>query len=145
MARLTKEQKEALREETILGTDIDNINTEAVKGGESDGQVVPKTMEEIFQAIYERLNILEKLMEKKPQAPSINKLEAHSGDTVTTIEDYKGISMGYDDKIQSMRNAIAILPPNMIREGRHSVENIQAICGFQVTEDMLDSAYEGLK
>jgi len=48
------------------------------------------------------------------------------------------------DKLASMQNALKILPPNLLQDGRHSPENVQAICGFPVTEEMLNAAYERL-
>lgn len=52
------------------------------------------------------------------------------------------MGMDFEHKIQSMSNAIKILPPNMIVNGRHLKENVQAICGFIVTDEMMDLAYK---
>jgi len=47
-----------------------------------------------------------------------------------------------DDKVRSIINTIKILPPNMIRDGRHKIENIQALNVFRVTDELVDKAYE---
>jgi hypothetical protein len=58
-------------------------------------------------------------------------------------EEYlKPMGMDYECKIQSMTNAVKILPPNMIKDGRHLRENIQAICGFMVSDEMMDEVYK---
>ncbi len=57
-------------------------------------------------------------------------------------EAIKPMGMDYECKIQSMTNAIKILPPNMIKDGRHLKENIQAICGFMVSDEMMDEVYK---
>ena len=76
-----------------------------------------------------------------PEAPvkTIQKMEI--GDKAPAIEEYNGMKMNDEDKIQSMRNAIKILPPNMIKDGRHERHNIEALCGFKVLEEMMDAAY----
>ena len=47
-----------------------------------------------------------------------------------------------EDKVNSIINTIKILPPNMIVNGRHKIENIQALNVFRVTEELIDKAYE---
>lgn len=83
-------------------------------------------------------------LEKEVAIPdvSINKVETFNNEVAPTNEVYDGMRMLYEDKIQSMRNAVRILPPNMIKNGRHIKENIQAICGFMVTPEMLDEVYK---
>jgi hypothetical protein len=71
---------------------------------------------------------------------SINKVESFNGEVEPIKEE--NLKMQYNDKIQSMRNAIKILPPNLIENGRHSARNIGAICGFIVHDDMVDEVYE---
>lgn len=78
-----------------------------------------------------------------PRKSSINRVEVFNGEVETTPDDNRGIKMTAEDKITSMRNAAKILPPNMIENGRHIKENIQAICGFIVDEDMMDEMYTG--
>ena len=74
--------------------------------------------------------------------PTIQRVEEFNGESAPPPED--NLRMKYADKIQSMKNALAILPPNLVEHGRHTKENVQSICGFLVTPEMLDDAYEGL-
>lgn len=76
---------------------------------------------------------------------SINKTEQHMGGEPETQESKK-MRMSEEMKIQSMKNAVAILPPNLLDdEGRHSIINIGRICGFKPTLDMYDRVYKELK
>ena len=93
--------------------------------------------------LIERVQELEKKLEK-PIGKSINRIEAHTGEVASTVESYSGMKMDESDKVQSMVNAIKILPPNMVVEGRHLKENIEAICGFKVSDEMMDAAYVGI-
>lgn len=72
----------------------------------------------------------------KQQEATINNVE-----NMQPYEDTK-LRLNLADKIQSAKNATAILPPNIIVDGRHSKENIGAICGFIVDDDMWDMIYE---
>ena len=72
----------------------------------------------------------------KQQEATINNVE-----NMQPYEDTK-LRLNLADKIQSAKNATAILPPNLIVDGRHSKENIGAICGFIVDDDMWDMIYE---
>jgi hypothetical protein len=49
--------------------------------------------------------------------------------------------MNDDDQLQSAKNACKVLPPNYKVDGRHTAENVKALCGFEVTQDMLDTIY----
>ena len=79
---------------------------------------------------------------KPKEHRSINKVEIFNGEAEPEKEISKMV-MNDGDKIMSMRNAIKILPPNLIEEGRHVRSNIEAICGFKIDEDMMNAAYEG--
>lgn len=80
----------------------------------------------------------------KPVPPTINKFEQNdTAPEPTNNWSSRPLAMDDEFKIISMKNAIKILPPNMIIEGRHRKENVQAICGFMVTDKMMDEAYEG--
>jgi len=81
----------------------------------------------------------------KPVGVSINKVEKFNDEVPSTIESYNGMKMDASDKIQSMQNAIKILPPNMVVDGRHLKENIEAICGFKVLDEMMDEAYDDVR
>lgn len=95
---------------------------------------------ELLQAQEERLTMLE--MRNADRKPTIQKVEEFNGETAPAPED--NLKMKYEDKIQSMRNAIAILPPNLLEYGRHTKENVQSICGFLVTAEMMEDAYTGM-
>lgn len=113
---------------------------------------VSKVMREIMEKEEEVLPVTEKEQEVAETAPTkkddgpkeaeINKFEKHDGEPPS--EDWSGRSMGmnYSNKIQSMKNAVKILPPNMVINGRHRKENIQAICGFMVSDEMMDEVYK---
>lgn len=85
---------------------------------------------------------ISKLQAEMNSKAGINKVEEFNDEVVPPIEEKKGMQMYEEDKLQSMTNAIRILPPNMRKDGRHLKENIQAICGFMVTPEMLDRVYE---
>jgi uncharacterized Ntn-hydrolase superfamily protein len=101
-------------------------------------------MNETIANLQERVEILEKKLEK-PEIKSINRVEKFNDEVPSTIESYSGMKMGYHDKITSMRNAIKILPPNMVVNGRQLKENVEAIVGFKVSGEMMDEAYEEIK
>jgi hypothetical protein len=56
-----------------------------------------------------------------------------------------GFLMSREDRIQSMLNAVKILPPNLIKDGRHTRENVQALNCFTVTDAMMDEVYKDFK
>ena len=97
----------------------------------------------MIMELQERVCILEKIC-IKPEGKLINKVEKWNAEVPSTIESYSGLKMDASDRIQSMQNAIKILPPNMIKNGRHLKENIEAICGFKVLDEMMDEAYIGI-
>jgi hypothetical protein len=88
--------------------------------------------------LTERLAALEQGKTKKVE-PGINKIETFNGEKTPAPEDK--MQMTHDNKIQSMVNAITFLPPNFVEDGRHSIENIQAIVGFNVSQELLDEVY----
>jgi len=45
-------------------------------------------------------------------------------------------------KLISIGNAIAILPPNLMIDGKHTKENISAIVGFKITDEQWKQAYD---
>ena len=90
-------------------------------------------MSKMQQAMMDNLDTKEEIIEEVKPVVVEQKTEYES----------RPMAMDYEFKILSMKNAIKILPPNMLKDGRHLPENIQAICGFMVTPEMLDLAYEG--
>ena len=96
------------------------------------------SIEELLDPIKERLTKLEDKVFALPPK-SIQHVEVFNNEVVPeTVDNFR---MGYEDKIQSMRNAIDILPPNLVVDNKHIIGNIEAICGFKVSQEMLDSAY----
>ena len=98
-----------------------------------------ETLVAIIDSLVDRVSELEK---KRSGKASIHKIEDFSGDVETPVEEYSGMRMKYEDKLISMQNAIAILPPNLMVNDKHTPENIGAICGFLVTDDMYDELYK---
>ena len=73
---------------------------------------------------------------------SICKTEDMNDELQTPIEQYSNnMRMDEDDRLQNMLNTIKILPPNMIVDGRHRKENIEAICGFKISDELMDKLY----
>ena len=82
---------------------------------------------------------------EQQETSSLHKVESFNGEEITSDMDSistSGLRMGMADKLMSMSNALKILPPNMLKNGRHERHNIEAICGFTVTDEMLDEAYK---
>lgn len=96
--------------------------------------------------LIERVEFLERRLsssDDKPTGLSIHKVESFNEESVPAPGD--GLKMTRNDKIISMVNAIKILNPKLIgSDGRHSAQNIGAICGFKVDHTMMDDAYQKL-
>lgn len=73
------------------------------------------------------------------QVATIHKVEDFNGEVAPMPED--NLKMNEQDKLISIENAVKILPPNMIKDGRHMRENVEAICGFKVSEEQMDAVY----
>lgn len=132
MARISRIQQEM--NDKFEEPKQDNLNVDVVADN------INKLTIEI-DALIARVAELE--AKTAPRKSGINRVEQFNGEVETVPDDNRGLKMTSEDKINSMRNAIKILPPNMIENGRHIKENIQAICGFVVDEDMMDGAYTG--
>lgn len=78
---------------------------------------------------------------KKAQWKDIQRVEGFNGEQAPEPESNSMLRMGREDKLQSMINACRVLPPNYKIDGRHSAKNVQALCGFVVTDEMLDDVY----
>ena len=103
-----------------------------------DTKALFASIEELLDPIKERLTKLEDKVFALPPK-SIQHVEVFNNEVVPeTVDNFR---MGYEDKIQSMRNAIDILPPNLVVDNKHVIGNVEAICGFKVSQEMLDSAY----
>ncbi len=108
---------------------------------------VTKTLD-AFQAKIDELekqvvDLQERLAKPvKKESATINKLEGFNGDVDASPREDSRMRLTESDKVVSAINAAKILPPNLIVDGRHSAENIGAICGFVVDEELLDKVYE---
>ena len=101
------------------------------------------TLEMEVELLKERITELEtKVVKKATPLKSINKVEDFNGESETKPYDDNKLRLNDLDKLTSAKNAIKILPPNLVVEGRHTKENIGAICGFIVTEEMMELLYE---
>jgi chitinase len=96
--------------------------------------------EQMFSELRDRVSALESQLANRKGASTLHKVEAFNGEEATVKEE-TSLRMTYGDKLASMLNAIKILPPNRIVNGRHSPSDIGAICGFIVTQEMLDDVY----
>ena len=102
------------------------------------------TKADVQEMIDEALKPYEKLLVKK--APSIHKVEEFNGDSIPEQEEssmFKGYT--FADKVFSARNAAKILNPRLIVDGRHSAENIKALCGFEISDELMDAIYDGFE
>ncbi len=99
-------------------------------------------LEAQIEDINEHLQkVLKQIAELTPkQIKTIHKMEAFNGDIAPEVVNDQ-MKMTLADKLISMKNAATILPPNFIVNGRHTRENIQAIVGFLVSEEMMDELY----
>ncbi len=99
-----------------------------------------KDLEEILSTISARLDKIEAVVfaERK----SINKIETFNGDVEPVQRERNNLQMDERGKLASVKNAVQILPPNLKVNGRHTTQNVGAICGFKVSEEMLDMAYQ---
>ncbi len=77
-----------------------------------------------------------------PNVQSIHKVETCNNEVPAEPREERGMKMNEEDRLASMRNACAILPPNLKVNGRHHIKNVQAICGFPVTRQMMDKIYK---
>lgn len=101
------------------------------------------TLELEIEILKERITELEtKVVKKATPLKSINKVEDFNGESETKPYEDNKLRLNALDKLTSAKNAIKILPPNLVVEGRHTKENIGAICGFIVTEEMMELLYE---
>ena len=100
-----------------------------------------------IKLLTERIEALEARAGTKvaPAGMSINKVEGYNGELEPAVRPTSGLQMSHADKIHSARNAVKILNPKLIVDGRHLPSNVAAICGFPVDEGFLDEVYAGLK
>jgi hypothetical protein len=76
---------------------------------------------------------------------SIQKVEEFNGEKVPDYTE-SNMKMNHDEQVFSIINTLKILPPNMIINGRHSIDNVQSLNGrFRVTDELMDEAYSRFK
>lgn len=90
---------------------------------EKEGITQPE--EEIIETVVEEV----KVIEKEPEIDNSS---------------WKTRSLSMDEEFQmiSIKNTIAILPPNLMVDGKHTKENISAIVGFKITDEQWEKAYD---
>jgi hypothetical protein len=72
----------------------------------------------------------------------LQKVEVYNNEEVPEYRERNNLeNWNEDDKISSIVNTITFLPSNMLKDGRHKIENVQAINCFRVTQDLMDKAY----
>ena len=140
MKKVIQETKEVIQISDEIIQEVVEIST--TKESFSQSQILALQM--LTSKLEDRVAILEKICIKSVGV-SINKVEKFNDEVPSTIESYNGMRMDASDRIQSMQNAIKILPPNMVVDGRHLKENIEAICGFKVLDEMMDEAYDDVR
>lgn len=97
-----------------------------------------------LQELQERVTNLEQKILGLEKPRSIQKVETFNGEEAP--EPHHGpMKMNHEEQLFSMTNAAKILPPNLIKNGRHARENIQALVGFLVSEEMMDEMYATFK
>ena len=143
MARLKKEIKDFVNDSKV---DEPKDYFNVLKDLEERVAFLEKVLHAIQPCLLDlEIDVLDiKKSLEKPKGESINRVEKFNDEVPSTIESYNGMRMEASDKIISMQNAIKILPPNMVVNGRHLKENVEAICGFKVLDEMMDEAYEGI-
>jgi hypothetical protein len=74
---------------------------------------------------------------------SINNVEDFNGEVLPEFKEKSGMSQWSEEEmIQSMINTCRVLPGNLMRNGRHTKENIQALNVFKITDELIDKVYE---
>jgi hypothetical protein len=107
--------------------------------------IIYPTKDEVQEMIDMSFEPFKHFIERK-KAASIHKVEEFNDETIP--EQREKVSnifdkYTYEDRIFSARNAAKILPPNLLVDGRHTPENISALCGFNVV-NMMDDIYADL-
>ena len=101
--------------------------------------------ESILSILVERVTDMQDhilVLETPKKVKTIQKPEEHMGEHAVTPRATPKHEMNTKYQIESMVNLIQVLPPNMVDENnRQHLVNVQAICGFQISEDMMDQAY----
>ena len=114
----------------------------------SKREAVPRlsliTLNERIDNLENEIDVLKReFAVKKTVQPSklLNKVESFNGEEVPEQKEPNKLKMNEADRLVSVKNACMILPPNMKVDGRHTTDNVSAICGFKVDEETLDLVY----
>jgi hypothetical protein len=93
-----------------------------------------------------RIMMLDKIAKREAEKKNfLQKVESFNGEEVPEVEVSNMSTWSERDMFDSVVNTIKILPANMLLNGRHRIENIQAINCFKVTETLLDAVYSKYK
>lgn len=98
---------------------------------------------EANKELEDRIEELVAQLNKPAAEPTLNKVEQFNGQR--TPEPKDNMEMDDEHKMQSMVNAITVLPPNFVKDGRHSKENIEAIAGFKIAPEQYEELYANWK
>jgi len=144
MARMSKVQKEMMEQ---FEKDTECVVKHEEKIDKATESIIDyeATVDSLLERVFNLEVAVAQLLEKKPQGKSIQRVEKFNDEEVPEQRESSAIKMTDSDKIMSAKNAVKILPPNMIVDGRHSKENIGAICGFVVTDEMMEEIYFDFK
>lgn len=85
---------------------------------------------------------MSKKSSKPPVTPGANIPREDVEVIDNSTQQYSGLAMDDEFKLISIGNAIAILPPNLAIDGKHTKENISAIVGFKITDAQWKQAYD---
>jgi hypothetical protein len=99
-----------------------------------------KELEKIINELVVRVEALETRLAPRKQS-SLHKTEQAGEGEAPEIREDRGHLMNDKFKLQSMKNAIVILPVKNLVNGKHSVADIKAICGFWPTDELMDQLY----
>mgnify|MGYP005844839567 CR=1 FL=1 len=99
-----------------------------------------RSLQKQINELFERVDTLEKRLEPAPRS-SLHKIETHTGETNPAPREKTNIHMDESFRVQSVKNASKILPPNRMVDGRHTKEDLSAICGFKVTDEIVEQVY----
>lgn len=134
MARKKSEQEGIGMEERIskLEETIETLSLALSHQGER--------IEELATGFAYDLGVLEERMFPSRSVSGLNKTEAWDPAPVETYEQSR-LKMNREDQMLSAANAIRILPPNRLQDGRARREDVQAIVGFSVDQEFLNEVY----
>jgi len=104
-----------------------------------------KDVEKMIEAAFVKRDERDAGLLAQRKVATIQKVETFNGETIPEqqVSDVRRL-MNEDETIQNIKNIIAILPPNLIKDGRHSYPNIRALGGPHLTDELIDKVYDQL-